>query len=255
MSSSTWTPDALSAEAAPLHGECWRLVEAQHAVSTLKLVDDLEEQEILEALIEDTKPAVPQDCAHLHYLLATPFRYGAPYPVGSRFRRAGMTPGVYYASEAVETALAELAFRRVLFFAESPGTPFPGNAAEYTAFSTAFGTPRAIDLTRPPLDRDRAQWRHVAEYAPCQALADSARAAAVDVIRYESVRDPDGGANLALLECGAFTDTAPRTLQTWRLLLRPGGVQAIREFPRMRVAFPPLAFAADPRTAAMRWDR
>ena len=40
MSSSTWTPAALSSEARPLSGTCWQLVEAQHRVSTLKLVDD-----------------------------------------------------------------------------------------------------------------------------------------------------------------------------------------------------------------------
>ena len=43
---------------------------------------------LLESLIEETKPALPPECRHLHYLLATPFRYGS-YPRGSRFRRAG----------------------------------------------------------------------------------------------------------------------------------------------------------------------
>ena len=87
-----------------LSGACWRVVEAQHKVSTLKLVDTLAEQTLLEGLIEQTKPPVPPECRHLHYLLATPFRYGSPYPRGSRFRRAGLTPGVFYASETAATA-------------------------------------------------------------------------------------------------------------------------------------------------------
>src|SRR3954449_10967826 len=95
MSSRTWTPAALSSERRTLSGLCWRVVEAQHRVSTLKLVDTLAEQELLERLIEETKPAVPPECRHLHYLLATPFRYGAAYPTGSRFRRDGHTDGVY----------------------------------------------------------------------------------------------------------------------------------------------------------------
>ena len=74
-------------------GVCWRAVEAQHRVSTMKLVDTLAEQSALESLIDATKPPVPPDCRHLHYLLATPFRYGAPYPTGSRFRRAGADAG------------------------------------------------------------------------------------------------------------------------------------------------------------------
>ena len=118
MSSSTWTPAALSSDARGLAGTCWRLVEAQHHVSTLKLVDSVDEQELLEELIETTKPPLPPECRGLHYLLSTPFRYGSVYPTGSRFRRAGLTEGVFYASETPQTAVAEMAFYRLLFFAE-----------------------------------------------------------------------------------------------------------------------------------------
>ena len=48
-------------------------------VSTLKLVDTLAEQALLEDILEESKPPVPPECRHLHYLLSTPFRYGAPY--------------------------------------------------------------------------------------------------------------------------------------------------------------------------------
>ena len=135
MSSNTWTPAALSSDASPLKGACWRVVEAQHHVSTLKLVDSTAEQEVLEDLIDASKPSLPPECQGLHYLLATPFRYGAANPAGSRFRRAGLTEGVFYSSETPETAIAEMAFYRLLFFAESPDTPWPANPAEYTGFS------------------------------------------------------------------------------------------------------------------------
>ena len=148
MPSTTWTRAALSSSARPLSGICWRVVEAQHHVSTLKLVDTLDEQQQLEALIEDTKPPVPPECRHLHYLLSTPFRYGPAYPTGSRFRRAGISEGVFYAAEAPETAVAEMTFHRLLFFAESPDTPWPTNPAEYTAFAAEYRSKKAIDLTR-----------------------------------------------------------------------------------------------------------
>ena len=169
---------------------CWRLVEAQHRVSTLKLVDTLEEQALLEDLIEETKPAIPAECRHLDYLLATPFRYGSIYPNGSRFRRAGRTKGVFYAAETVATAVAEMAFYRLLFFADSPQTPWPKDAAEYTAFSVAIRTGRAIDLTKPPLSRDNALWTRPSDYEACQKLAEAAREAELEAIRYQSVRDP-----------------------------------------------------------------
>ena len=53
----------------------------------MALVDTMAEQQRLEQLLDESKPPVPPECRSLHYLLATPFRYGAPYPGGSRFRR------------------------------------------------------------------------------------------------------------------------------------------------------------------------
>jgi hypothetical protein len=221
----------------------------------LKLVDTLNEQAVLEDLIENTKLAIPPDCRHLDYLFSTPFRYGALYPQGSRFRRAGRTPGVYYAAEQARTAVAEMAFYRLLFFVESPATPWPSDPGEYTAFAAAVATERSIDLTVPPLDRNRACWTHLTNYAATQTLADAAGAASIEIIRYESVRDVHAGSNVALLTCRAFAQARPIERQTWRIRLSPSGVQAICEFPEMRVGFDRFAFAADPRIAAFTWDR
>ena len=255
MSSSTWTPDALRRERRRRSESCWRVVEAQHHVSTMKLVDTLDEQSRLEELLEQTKPPVPPECAHLHYLLFTPFRYGSPYPTGSRFRRAGFTPGVFYASETVITAMAEMAFHRLLFYADSPGTPWPRDADDYTAFSVPYTTKAALDLTVAPLNRERARWKHRTEYGACQALADNARAAGIDVLRYESARDPDGGVNIALLACGAFAVRAPRSRQTWRVYLSGSGVRAVCGAPQHQIGFDRDAFAVDPRIAAFEWRR
>jgi len=255
MSSATWTPAALWSERRRRSGACWRIVEAQHRVSTLKVVDTLAEQARLEELLEDAKPRVPPECRHLHYLLATPFRYGAPYPGGSRFRRAGLTPGVFYGSQAPVTAVAEMAFHLLLFYADSPDTPWPGDAGEYTVFSITFATNAALDLTRPPLDRDAAAWTDRTDYVACQALADAARLAGIEVLRYQSVRDSNRGLNLALLACRAFAAKAPLERQTWRI--RPGasGVHAICSFPDLRLDFDRTAFADDSRIASLRWER
>src|SRR4029453_3672472 len=242
MSSRTWTPAAVSRErpstrtparslraGRPLSGSCWRIVEAQHRVSTMKVVDTVEEQGVLEILLDDTKAAIPGECRHLHYLLFTPFRYGAPYPDGSRFRRAGYTPGVFYASETGGVAIAEMAFHRLLFFLDAPAVPWPANAIEHTAFSVAFKTGFAIDLTKPPLGRDRALWTPRTDYAACQAFAGEARAAGAEVLRYESARTsgPRPGINIALLTCRAFVSRKPVAMQTWRLHMNAHGVRAI----------------------------
>jgi hypothetical protein len=258
MSLATWTPAALSHERRPLAGACWRVVESQHRVSTMKLVDTLEEQGVLEEVLEPTKPPVPPECQHLDFLLYTPFRYGAPYPGGSRFRRAGITPGVFYASESAETAVAEICFHRLLFFADAPGVPWPVNAGEYSVFSASYRTRVGLDLGAPPLARDRKLWMRRTDYEACQTLAERAREAKVEVLRYASVRaEAAGGAgmNLALLTCRVFASRAPHARQTWRLLFGPSGVRAICERPRGRVQFDRAAFADDPRIAALVWER
>lgn len=251
MSLPTWTPAALSSSARPYSGTAWRLVEAQHRVSTLRLVETLAEQQLLEEILDESKPVMPAECQGLDYLLATPFRYGAAYPHGSRFRRAGRTLGVFYAAEAIETAIAELAFYRVLFFAESPDTELPEGAADYTAFSVALDADRMVDLTEPPLSDDEALWSDRVDYTACQGLADVARSADVVVLRYRSVRDPGRGANLAVLGCSAFARPAPLTRQTWKIRIGPGRVQALCDFPTASLEFSIADFAADPRLAGL----
>ena len=59
-------------------------------------MDSLAEQELLESLLEQSKPPVPGACAKLDYLLYTPFRY-PPSHYGSRFRSYA-DPGVWYLS-------------------------------------------------------------------------------------------------------------------------------------------------------------
>jgi hypothetical protein len=255
MSSPTWTPVALSSERRAHKSDCWRLVEAQHKVSTLKLTDTLAEQALLEELLEETKPKLPPEARGLHHLMAAPFRYGAVYPHGSRFRRAGRTPGVFYGAELPKTAAAEMAFYRLLFYADSPQTRWPTNAAEYTAFNAPVVSASALDLTLPPLNRDQNLWTDLHDYRSCQTLADNARSAAVDLIRYQSVRDADRGGNLALLTPAPFVGREPKTFETWRIKVGAFGAQAIREFPGDRHEFGRAAFAADSRFREMVWER
>jgi RES domain len=253
MSSNTWMQGALSSSTCALTGLCWRVVEAQSKISTMKLSDTLEEQEALERLIEETKQAIPDECRHLDFLLFTPFRY-APYPFDSRFRRAGSPDGVFYGAEMPETSIAEKVFYRLLFFHESPGTPWPENPGEYTAFAARFASVKAVDLTQPPWLDNRSAWANPTDYSACLRLADACRGAGVDVIRYESVRAP-GSYNLALLRCRVFTRRDPVSRQTWRIHFGASGARARCEAPSRTIAFDRTAFASDPRIGGFDWDR
>ena len=213
MSSSTWTPPAVASEARAFAGELWRAVEAQHVASTMALVDTVEEQALLEWLIDDAKPGLPTDVAHLHYLLATPFRYRPPRG-GSRFR-GDNDPGVFYAADAIRTACAELGYWRWRHLADSPAlASMP--ARPQTVFRAKFAA-RAVDLREPPFAADRRRWTDPDDYGACQALARAARAAGVQAIRYESVRDPAHGGCCALLDPEAFALRRHADPQTWWL--------------------------------------
>lgn len=239
-----------ASEARRYAGLVWRLVEDQSRPATMRLVDTLDEQALLEALLEGSKPALPKACAHLHYLLATPFRY-PPGRHGSRFRRRFAPYGCFYAAEQVETAAIETGFWQLLFLADAPGLPWPRHALERRAFSAAVETMAALDMTAPPLAARRAAWTHPVDYAPCQDFAEAAQREGIAALRYESVRDPARRANLAVLDCAAFAQPAPVAQQSWWIFLRPHALQAWCEAPRHRIEIPLTQFGTDPRVASL----
>ena len=216
MSFNIWTARAVEAEAARGQRRLWRAVEAQHVASTLRLVASVDEQVVLERLLESSKPAIPAAAADLHYLLATPFRYSSP--IGSRFRSGAQT-GVWYGAEKERTACAELGFWRWRFLNDSPALDSLG-PAPLTVFRAGIDG-RMIDLTAAPFKKSRADWTRPNDYSATQAFAQVARAARVDAIRYESVRDPQHGTAVAVLAPGAFKPRRPLESHTWFLTVRP----------------------------------
>jgi hypothetical protein len=191
----------------------FRIVEAQHSISTDRLVDDPIEEEVLERLIEAAKPTMPVEARGLHRLLGTPFRYG--YAKETRFRRAHERPGIFYGSERQSTAIAETAYWRMRFFSSAPGMKLPKTTLEHLAFSVPIAVEQALDLTIPPLVEGRALWTDPIDYTPCQRFAERARKIGAQLIRYESVRDPAMGMNAALFDPSAFQKPVPTNEQTW----------------------------------------
>jgi hypothetical protein len=224
VSSNTWTPRAVASEALRTRRRLWRAVEAQHIASTLRLVANVEEQHLLERLLEQSKPPLPSQASDLHYLLSTPFRYASP--IGSRFR-APADSGIWYGAEAQRTACAELGFWRWRFLIDSEALPSIGPSPQ-TVFRAGIDG-RLVDLTQSPFKRSRAEWTHPDEYGPSQGFARVAQHAAIDAIRYESVRDPEHGAAVAVLRPSCFRPRKPLEQNTWFLTVRRAAVIWQRE--------------------------
>lgn len=193
------------------------MVEAQHLVSTSRLVDTRAEQELLEDILEVHKPPVPKEAADLHYLLFSPFRYETRPPSGSRFRAIN-DPGVFYAAETVRTAAAEVGYWRWRFLQDTAGLERL-QPCSFTAFRVPIKT-SCIDLRELPYSNDALKWEHTTDYSATQALGRAVREADIGAILYQSVRDPEKHFCVAVLTPLAFAAKKPDSVtQTWMLTI------------------------------------
>jgi hypothetical protein len=238
MSSSIWTRCAGDSELRALRLTPWRVVEAQHQVSTRKLVDTVEEQILLEELIDRAKPPDPTRGA-LHYLLSTPFRY-PPLRHGSRFATR-FDRGLWYGSAAPRTAFAEVAYYRFVFL-EGTRAELGAVTTQLTAFTVRARSAHAVDLVAEPFAAFRKAIASPSSYRETQALGAAMRAAGVELFRYPSARDPGpgGGVNIAAFSPSVFGAAKPRTLETWHCTASRDRVEVTKRdyFARATFTFP-----------------
>lgn len=216
-----WTHTALQSEAKPWVGTGWRAVEAQHKNATLSLAHgNLGDQATLENILDEVKPILPQEAEEMHWLLFTPFRY-PPRKGGSRFRAEG-EPGVFYGAEDCKTACAEAGYWRWRFWMDSEGLRGQSKTLQLTLFEFHAQTVRGVDLLVPPFSYNRDEWMQPSDYSHTQGLAEQARLADIELIRYESVRN-SGGICLAILSPHMFRgiDAYRNNQQTWNLHIEP----------------------------------
>jgi hypothetical protein len=228
-----WTPSALASEARAYARRVIRVVEAQHRISTNRLAANAADQALLEQLADEVKPSLPESAQHLPWLLASPFRYGLGRP--SRFRAGDVLPGIFYASEDVETAVIEAAHWRLVAFSRSPGFQWPRTPTPMSAFSVMVRTERLLDLLEGELAKDRARWADPDDYTATQEVAVQARAAGVAALRAPSARR-DGGVNVAVLDPVALIPP-PRSHSSWAFLATPDGLIATREMSEQAVRY------------------
>ncbi|MEX2962194.1 RES family NAD+ phosphorylase [Microbulbifer sp. TYP-18] len=174
-----------------LLGKLYRIVESQEEVATRSLVDNLHKQEVLESLLEWSKPARLPGCESLHYLLATPFRY-PPLPWGSRFGTVAES-GIFYGSKTVPTVLAEAAFYRLRFYSDMVEPPPNALTSYHNIFSAKYRIPNGIRLQDSAW---RDCWTSLADpanYGFCQQLGVQLRGEGVGGIETLSARAIQSG--------------------------------------------------------------
>lgn len=208
-----WSACAASAEPSLLGGTLHRVVESQQQVATRGLVDDdLERQQVLERLLESSKPSRPPGTERLDYLLATPWRY-PPLRHGSRFG-AVHEPSLFYGGLGIGAVLAETAYYR-LVFREDTESPPPVVRSRHTMFEAKYRAERGLRLHRSPFDAFSNALTHRTDYTETQALGSALRDEDIEAIEFASARDPDGGLNVALFVPSALVSTRAERRTPW----------------------------------------
>jgi len=191
-----------------------RIVESQQPVSYTQIVDNLAEQNLLESLLDESKPPLSETVMHLHYLLATPFRY-PPLLHGSRFGKRHEC-SLFYASKSLPTLLAEASYYRFVFWygmLEPP--PSRQFITEHTVFGGRYYSERGIQLQHAPFDQYIDHLADPAHYNVTQQLGSSMRTQGIEAIEYVSARDRDKGINVALYTPEALMVNEPLFSELW----------------------------------------
>ena len=205
----------------------WRIVESQDSASTRKLVSSLDEQILLEQMIEEVKPPVPSSYSKLHPLLYTPFRY-PPLRHGSRFGRKH-EPSLWYGSQKLKTAMADLAFYRFNFLRASEAQ-FGVVVSQFTAFSVHINTEQAIRLIDDPFSKFRDVISSPVDYSASQELGTVMRDEGISGFNYLSARDPGAGVNIGVFAPAAFAKKLPENVsfQSWQCVADHRVVEFLR---------------------------
>ncbi len=209
--------------------EPWRVVEAQHVSSARDLVDTLEEHDLLEDLIEESKPIVEKV---KNYLVFTPFRY-PPLKYGSRFGQV-FEPSLWYGSLELETAFAEVAWYQRLF-QNSTEARLGYVETLLTAFNASISTQQGVDLTVAPFARHAEKISAKDTYEYSQPLGANMREASVEAFIFFSARGQDQAKNVAAFTPDVFCKHKNQYVynqQTWVCT----ATRNLVEFTRMGIA-------------------
>ncbi len=219
--------DALVRDTPPtrLKGTLHRMVEDQEQIATWSLVSSLPDQQLLEEMLDASKPPLPEAAQGLHYLLATPFRY-PPLRHGSRFGRRH-EPGIFYGARSIRPLLHEFAYYRFVLWTGMSVPPKGPILSRHTEFSATYSV-RGHRLQSPPFSEHRDLLRSPVDCSEPQALGRALRAAAVEGFEYESARDPRGGINVGLFTPRGLISRRPRNLRSWLCETRDDAVVVSR---------------------------
>lgn len=195
-------------------GKAYRMAESQEQKATNAIVDDLEQQDLLEVMLEETKPkGIVKVDTRFDYLLYTPFRY-APLPWGSRFGST-LEDSIFYASKSMDTLMLESAYYRFVY-AKGLKTPHKEKIkTEHTVFSIEYKTDYGLKLQSDPFLQYSDILIDPSNYLETQSLGGHMKECGVSGFEYISARDPNSGINIGLFDIEAISINKPFDKNVW----------------------------------------
>lgn len=188
----------------------WRVVEDQHLLSARDLVDSSEEHEMLEALIEESKPLIDKG---KNYLLFTPFRY-PPLKYGSRFGRT-FESSLWYGSLELKTAFTEVAYYRLKFL-DDTFADLGNIEISMTAFTAHLQTLMGVDLTQKPFTSYTQEISNKNSYDSSQFLGASMREDSIEAFLYFSARTDTDCTNVGVYKPSVFQRKQGREINSYQ---------------------------------------
>lgn len=222
---SIWSACNGAEQMRPISVEPWRVVEAQHILSCRDLVDTIAEHDLLEDMLESSKPFVNTDT---DYLIFTPFRY-PPLKYGSRFGHV-YEPSLWYGSLILETALTEVAYYQRQFHNDTQAE-LGYVETLLTAFTVFLETSNGIDLTEMPFAQYKQAITDKNDYQFTQALGTEMRQNQVAAFYYFSARTHEDAKNIAVFTPDVFRKKNNRYVQnsqTWTCMANKDQVEFTR---------------------------
>jgi hypothetical protein len=217
-------------------GDLFRITKAQEDtdIAHAKRLKDPGDMVALRRLLDEQREreGLVAGVAHLDIHLARPFRK-PPLAYPSRFGRV-MEPGIFYASRAPLTCLAEKAYYQFRFLHDQQTPPPKAIGSNYALLLARYSTPHGLPLDALVWQDRRAEITSPSDYAACHAVGQCARQAGVEAIEFPSARlspyltqrgtrrfgseQVRGECNIALLSPTALSCAAPRN--TFRVTSR-----------------------------------
>lgn len=180
--------------------DIYRIVESQEKVATMRLVDTLDEQSLLEQIIDNSKPI--DLYSSRHYLISTPFRY-PPLEYGSRFGTT-LEPSLFYGAHSINTMLHETAYYS-FYFQSGMTTPFSEPIINHkTSFQVTVDETQYLNLVDINDTEFQDKITNKADYNYSQSIGGVMREIGVLAFSYTSARDPNQGLNMGVFDINSI---------------------------------------------------